>query len=213
MLYRVTIYLLGMILNFFGVALIINAALGAGFWTAFFVGMSDMFGYTVGFWYAVFQLIFIFVNGWLMKQLPEVRAIIPLVLESLILDFWLEVVFTHVDWSGAPIWWQLLILATGVMIVGLGVAVYILPQFPRAPVDQLFLAVSERFNLSLRAGQTLVAVVTASAGFLIGGPVGLGTLAGVLFLGIVIQFWYTRVYPVYHRYAPVQPVEQVSYET
>jgi len=63
MMYRVTVYLLGMVTNFFGVALIINAMLGAGFWTSFFVGLSDKFGYTVGFWYGVFQFLFIFVNG------------------------------------------------------------------------------------------------------------------------------------------------------
>ncbi|MFC0522096.1 YitT family protein [Pontibacillus salicampi] len=202
MLYRVTVYLLGMFINFFGVALIINATLGAGFWTSFFIGLSDKFGFTVGLWYGISQFIIIFINAWLMKQGPEYRAIIPVLLESVILDFWLEFVFARVDLSSAPFLFQIGILITGVIIVGLGVAVYILPQFPRAPVDQLFLAISSRFNLSLRLGQTIVAAVMASAAFLIGGPVGLGTLAGILFLGPAIQMWYTRAYPMYYRFHP-----------
>ncbi|WP_232324777.1 hypothetical protein [Halobacillus mangrovi] len=79
MIYRMSIYILGMVINFFGVALLINATLGAGFWTALFTGLSDRFGFTVGIWYALFQLLFIFINSWLTKQKPEVRAIMPLV--------------------------------------------------------------------------------------------------------------------------------------
>ncbi len=71
-----------------------------------------------------------------------------------------------------------------------------------APVDQLFLAVSHRFNLSLRMGQTVVAAIVAFVAFLIGGPVGIGTLAGILFLGPAIQFCYSRVYPMYYQFHP-----------
>ncbi|MFG6149367.1 YczE/YyaS/YitT family protein [Halobacillus sp. B23F22_1] len=202
MLYRSFIYLLGMLVNFFGVALLINATLGAGFWTSFFIGVTDHLGYTVGFWYGTFQLIIIFVNAVLMKQKPEVRAAIPVLLESLILDFWLVVVFSHVDLSLAPYLLQVSTLLAGVVIIGLGVAIYILPQFPRAPVDQLFLAVSARFNLSIQMGQSVVAVFMTTLAFLIGGPVGLGTIAPMLFLGPVIQYSYTRAYPLYYKLHP-----------
>ncbi|MBN8234885.1 hypothetical protein JF544_06470 [Halobacillus kuroshimensis] len=199
MLYRSIVYLTGMLINFFGVALLINATLGAGFWTSFFIGVSDHLGFTVGFWYGAFQLIIIFINAKLMKSMPEVRAVIPVFLESLILDFWLEIVFASVNLTAAPFFVKVVTLLAGVIIIGIGVAIYILPEFPRAPVDQLFLAVSERFQLSLQAGQTIVAVIMTSLAFLIGGPVGLGTLAPMLFLGPVIQLAYTRVYPLYHR--------------
>ncbi|WP_079527492.1 YczE/YyaS/YitT family protein [Halobacillus hunanensis] len=202
MLYRTTIYLLGMVLNFLGVTLIIKAALGAGFWTSFFIGVSDHLGFTVGFWYGVFQLIIIFINAKLMNQLPEFRAIIPVLLESVILDFWLEIVFANVDLTTAPFILQVATLLGGVAVVGMGVAIYILPQFPRAPVDQLFLAVSHRFNLSLQAGQTIVAAVMTTLAFIIGGPVGIGTLTPMIFLGAVIQLCYTRFYPLYYKLHP-----------
>ncbi|MBP2003962.1 YczE/YyaS/YitT family protein [Halobacillus andaensis] len=202
MLYRSFVYLMGMFVNFFGVALLINATLGAGFWTSFFIGVTDHLGYTVGFWYGTFQLIIIFVNAVLMKQKPEARAAIPVLLESLILDFWLILVFSHVDLSSASYIIQVSALLTGVAIIGLGVALYILPQFPRAPVDQLFLAVSARFNLSIQAGQTVVAMIMTTLALIVGGPVGLGTIAPMLFLGPVIQFCYTRAYPLYYKLHP-----------
>lgn len=202
MIYRLSVYILGMFVNFFGVTLLIKATLGAGFWTALFVGLADRLGLTVGIWYAIFQLLFIFVNGWLMKQKPEVRAFLPLVLESLILDFWVEVVFRNMSLVSAPFAVQLVTLITGVAFSALGVAIYILPQLPRAPVDQLFLALAGKFKISLRVSQTMVAVTTSTSAFLIGGPVGLGTLLGVLFAGPMIQFFYTNGYPLYYLYNP-----------
>ncbi|SFJ26558.1 Uncharacterized membrane protein YczE [Halobacillus dabanensis] len=202
MFYRATIYLVGMFINFFGVALLINATLGAGFWTSFFIGVSDHLGYTVGFWYGAFQLLIIFINAKLMNNLPEARAVIPVILESLILDFWLEIVFARVDLTTAPFFLQVTTLLAGVAFIGLGVAIYILPQFPRAPVDQLFLAVSARFKLSLQTGQTVVAVIMTSLALIIGGPVGLGTLAPMILLGPIIQLCYTRFYPLYYRLHP-----------
>ncbi|MDO6654890.1 YitT family protein [Anaerobacillus sp. 1_MG-2023] len=204
MVYRITVYLLGMFINFFGVALVIHATLGAGFWTSFFIGLSDLAGLTVGFWYGLFQILVIFLNGNLMKQKPEYGAILPIILESFILDFWLEIVFSSVQLASAPLMAKIAILIAGMGAIGLGVAIYILPQFPRAPFDQLFLVISSRFNLSLQMGQTIVAVVMASLALMIGGPVGVGTIALVFLLGPIIQFWYERAYPLYYVLYPAQ---------
>lgn len=202
MVYRVSIYLLGMFLNFFGVALLIKATLGAGFWTALFVGLSDQLGFTVGLWYALFQFLFIFANGWLMKQKPEPRALIPLFLESFILDFWLEIVFHNFTLLHAPFLLQAGAMILGISLSAAGVGLYILPALPRAPVDQLFLAIASRFTISLRLSQTLVALTTSTSALLMGGPVGLGTAAGVLFAGPIIQLTYTRAYPYYYLMHP-----------
>ncbi|WP_028782429.1 YczE/YyaS/YitT family protein [Thalassobacillus devorans] len=202
MLYRMTVYILGIVVNFFGVALLIKAALGAGFWTALFVGLENHFGLTVGIWYGSFQLAFIFLNGWLSKQKPEFRALLPLVLESLILDFWLEVVFHNMSLAAAPFLIQLITVITSVGFIALGVAIYILPQLPRAPVDQLFLVIAKKFRLSLLVSQTAIAVTTSTVAFLIGGPVGIGTLMGTALTGPLIQYFYTRGYPLYYLLHP-----------
>lgn len=202
MFYRMTVYVLGMFVNYFGVALLIKATLGAGFWTALFVGISDKLGLTVGIWYGIFQLVFIFINGWLMKQKPEIRALLPLVLESLVLDFWLEMVFKNMSLASAPFIVQLITLGIGVVFSALGVSIYILPQLPRAPVDQLFLVISKKFKLTLRVSQTAVALTTSTSALLIGGPVGLGTAVGVAFAGVFIQYFYTYGYPLYYLYHP-----------
>ncbi|MFC7063375.1 YczE/YyaS/YitT family protein [Halobacillus seohaensis] len=168
-----------------------------------FVGISDKLGLTVGMWYAIFQPFFIFVNGWLMKQKPEIKALLPLVLESLILDFWVEIVFSTMSLASAPFIVQLMALFFGITFSALGVSIYILPQLPRAPVDQLFLVIAEKLNISLRLSQTAVALTTSSSALLIGGPVGLGTVLGVAFAGTLIQYFYTIGFPIYYLYHPL----------
>ncbi|MFB4165233.1 YitT family protein [Alteribacillus sp. JSM 102045] len=190
---RCFFYLLGIVINFLGVTLLVKSEMGAGFWAAFFTGLSEQLGLTVGMWYGFFQLIFIFVNGYLLSKRPEYWAIIPLILETIILDFWLEVVFKNVHLTSAPLFAQIIVFITGIILVSLGVAIYIMPGFPRAPIDQLFLAFSERFNWTIRASQTFVAVVVAGTAFLIGGPVGIGTVVVALTLGSCIQFWYEKL--------------------
>ncbi|SDZ86071.1 hypothetical protein SAMN05421743_101450 [Thalassobacillus cyri] len=202
MLFRMSVYILGIVVNFFGVALLIKAALGAGFWTALFVGLEDKFGFTVGIWYGTFQLAFIFLNGWLAKQKPEFRALLPLVLESLVLDFWLEVVFKNMSLAAAPFLIQLITVIISVGFIALGVAIYILPQLPRAPVDQLFLVIAKKFRISLLVSQTAIALTTSTTAFLIGGPVGIGTLVGTAFAGPLIQYFYTKGYPLYYLLHP-----------
>ncbi|PSL44509.1 hypothetical protein B0H94_108121 [Salsuginibacillus halophilus] len=201
---RILVYSLGMMINFFGVALVIYSTLGTGFWSALFVGLSENVALTAGFWYGLFQFIFIFVNARLMGARPEVAALIPLVLESFVYDFWLEVVFGGLNMAAAPFYMQLGMFSGGLLAIGLGVALYILPMFPRAPVDQLFLAVSERFNIGLGISQTIVAAGAATAGLLVGGPVGWGTLVITVLLGPVIQFWHEKlvfIFPEFHEQA------------
>ncbi|MFZ4452816.1 YczE/YyaS/YitT family protein [Salibacterium aidingense] len=198
--YKCFFYLTGIIINFLGVSLIVKSGMGAGFWAAFFTGLSEQLGFTVGMWYGCFQFIFIFVNGYLLCRRPEFLAFIPLVLETAVFDFWLEIVFKNFYLTAAPLYIQLLVFAAGILCVSLGVALYILPGFPRAPIDQLFLAFSERFNWNIRTSQTLIAVLVAATAFVVGGPVGIGTVIVALTIGTCIQFWYEKLTALHQHY-------------
>ncbi|MCA1023536.1 hypothetical protein [Halobacillus litoralis] len=65
---RLFYYIMGIITVYFGTALVVKASLGAGFWTALFVGFSERFGMSAGFWFSITQLVVIFVNAWLKKR-------------------------------------------------------------------------------------------------------------------------------------------------
>ncbi|MCP8616250.1 YczE/YyaS/YitT family protein [Salirhabdus salicampi] len=205
-LYRIFLYLIGMFINFLGVTLIVKSALGAGVWSAFFVSISDVMGMTVGFWYGAFQVFFIFVNAQLLGIRPDWGAVIPLILEAVIFDFWLEVVFHSLYLHNATLLTKLSVFLLGITLLGLGVAVYILPGFSKAPIDQLFLSISEKFQWSVRKSQTALAVVVFGIATLLKGPVGLGTVIATLLMGPMIQFWQGKVQNWYNPSTSIREV-------
>ncbi|MFC7063430.1 hypothetical protein [Halobacillus seohaensis] len=110
-----------------------------------------------------------------------------------IFDFWLEIALHSLHLQSAPVYEKITVFTIGLTFVGLGVAIYILPNFTKAPVNQLFLSVSVRFQWSIRKSQTVLALIVTSFSLLLGGPVGVGTVIATLMMGPMIQFWQNRV--------------------
>lgn len=182
-------YLLGMNICFIGAALMVKANLGTGTWTAFFAGLEHQFGLTIGFWYGFIQFILIFVNAWLFKRKPSLSPVLPLVLEALLFDFWLEIVFQSFTMGGHLFIEKVAVFVLGLALTSLGVAIYMTVGFPNAPRDDLFLAISQRFHKSIRFAQTSISFVATSSALLLGGPVFIGTFISLCFYGQLIQFW------------------------
>ncbi|MBN8234177.1 hypothetical protein JF544_02915 [Halobacillus kuroshimensis] len=189
---RLVYYIMGIFTVYFGTALVVKASLGAGFWTALFVGFSERFGMSAGFWFGITQVVVIFVNARLKKTHPDIFAFIPILLESVILDFWLLVVMGAWDFSMLPLWVKMLTFTGGLLAATFGISLYIQTGFPRAPADDLFVSISERFQMRLGSAQVVVAVMAAVLAYGVGGPVGMGAILSVLLAGPCIELWSTK---------------------
>lgn len=190
---RIFQYLIGMTIIYFATTLAVKSTIGAGFWSALFVGLSDSLPFSVGVWFATSQILIVFINACLLKGKPELLAFIPILLESIIFDFWLEVVFRNIHFTDFLLITRIGIFMLALMIAGFGIALYIMTGYPRSPVDQLFIAISYRFKWKVGASQTLVALTVSVVAFLLGGPVGAGTILSVFLLGPCIQFWMHKI--------------------
>ncbi len=71
--------------------------------------------------------------------------------------------------------------------MGIGIGIYVEAHFPKSPIDGLMLAIHNRFKWSINTSRIVVELSGAVIGFLLGGPVGLGTLIIALFVGEIIQ--------------------------
>ncbi len=83
---------------------------------------------------------------------------------------------------------QALYLALGVIIMGSATAIYIGVNAGAGPRDSLMLAVSRTTKCSVRLARTLVEIVVVATGWLLGGPIGIGTLIFALAIGPAVQF-------------------------
>ena len=79
------------------------------------------------------------------------------------------------------------LVAAGIALVGIGSGLYLTSFLGPGPRDGLMTGLSRRTGLSLRAVRTGLEVAALTTGAILGGTVGIGTLAFALLIGPAVQ--------------------------
>ena len=90
---------------------------------------------------------------------------------------------------------QLGMLLAAALMMGMASAIYIGVDAGAGPRDSLMLAVKRISGWSLRRGRAGIEIFVVLAGWLLGGPIGIGTVIFALIIGASVQFWF-RVFKV-----------------
>ncbi|MFB5661066.1 YitT family protein [Alteribacillus sp. HJP-4] len=189
---RIFIYLAGLAITALGIALIVHSSIGAGPWDAVAVGLKNHFGLTIGIWSIIAQAFLVTVTSLIEKARPQLESIIVIIVRSWFLDFWYYFVLSDILFAYS-LETQIATFAAGLAAVGAGIGIYIEAKFPKSPVDALMIAVSTRYDWSIRSSRLLIEWSGVAVGFLLGGPVGIGTIVIALSLGRIIQMSNTQV--------------------
>lgn len=72
--------------------------------------------------------------------------------------------------------------------MSVGCALYISANVGAGPRDTIMMIIVEQFGGSVRLARTIMEVFAATAGWLLGGPVGVGTVILALGTGQIIQW-------------------------
>ncbi|AMA63212.1 YitT family protein [Kurthia gibsonii] len=190
-----------------GVALTIKGqSYGVGSWDVLHVGLYQSLGLTIGTWSILLGLLIIILSAIVLKELPKIGTIMNMALTGLFIDFFNAIIPDVHTAVG-----QLICFVSGVIILGIGDAIYITANLGAGPRDSLMLIAVERLKLSITVARTAMEFLVAVTGYLIGGPIGLGTVIMVFVLGPVIQisFKYTeRLYQYLTKEKVVVVVEE-----
>lgn len=189
---RIAIYIIGLFITALGIALIIKSSVGAGPWDTVAVGFNLHFGLTIGMWAIISQGMLVFITCFIERTRIQWRSAFPIVIRSWFLDLWLYVILKNVDLT-TSFWLQWASFISAIIIVGFGIGLYIEAKFAITPVDGLMIAMQEKFKLSLNMSRLIIEGSAALTGFLLGGPVGIGTVIIALLLGKSIQFFNKRM--------------------
>lgn len=185
---RFAFFTLGLLILTLGVALIIKSNLGASAWDALAVGESRMFDLTIGTCVFINGIVLIFINAFLLKKRPEILAAATIFVIGMLIDFWLLVVLK--DFSPQAVFLQYTALISGILTMGIGVAIYLQAKFPSSPMDTLMVAIHTRFNLNLRTSRIISETFALLLAFLFKGAIGVGTIIVTASLGFVVQYFY-----------------------
>lgn len=180
LLFRWGIFIIGLIIMSLGISLTILAGLGSAPWDVLHIGLTEQLGLTVGTWTIIMGFLLLVVMTILTKEKPKLGAYLNMLLVGLFVDFFLFVL-PQPD----VLLVQALMLTSGILVMGFGIGVYISPQCGAGPRDSLMLAVAERTRFTVAQVRVTMEVIVLFFGWLLGGPVFIGTILFSLTIGHV----------------------------
>ncbi|WP_299541259.1 YitT family protein [uncultured Streptomyces sp.] len=179
----------GLVLYGASSALLVLAGLGLEPWGVLHQGLSERSGVSIG-------LVSIAVGAvvlllWIpLRQRPGLGTVSNVVVVGLAMDGTLAVLPAP-DGLVA----RIALLAAGIVLNGAATGLYIAARFGPGPRDGLMTGLHRATGRSLRLMRTAVEVAVVVSGFLLGGSIGLGTVAYALAIGPLAQF-FLRVFAV-----------------
>lgn len=105
-----------------------------------------------------------------------------------------------------------LVLVAGILVIGGASALYIGGALGAGPRDSLMLVLSRRTGLRAGAARTIIESSVTAVGFVLGGKVGVGTLAFALGIGpaIELSFWLLGRSPLVASVRPDAPASTIG---
>ena len=184
---RLVQLLAGLILYGVSMAMMLRATLGLNPWDVFHAGLTGRVPVTFGQVTIIVGALVLLL--WIpLRQWPGLGTIANVVVIGLAVDAALAVMDSP---SGLPA--QLALLVAGLVLNGLAGGLYIGSQLGPGPRDGLMTGLALRTGLSIRLVRTGLELTVLAVGWLLGGPVGLGTVLYAMTIGPLVQFFLPRV--------------------
>lgn len=173
----------GMILTAVGVILILQAGIGAESWSVLHQGMADYFGFTYGTG-AIITGVVVIVSAYLLGERFGFGTIANVFVAALFIDFFNALDLVPPAGNMAV---SLLMLLGGLEIIALGTLTYMKSRTGTGPRDALMVAVARKSGISVGVCRIIMEVIVVGIGWLLGGPVGIGTLISAVAFGLLLN--------------------------
>jgi uncharacterized membrane protein YczE len=186
---------IGFLLYGLAIALIVRADLGTGTWVVLEVALANILGIKIG-TMTVYMGFFVLIIALLLREqvgwgtLGNILSIGP----------WLNLFLDLIGTPDNNIALQIVMLLLGVLIQGIATAVYIGVEAGAGPRDSLMLAIHRTTGVSIRIARGAIEVIVVLIGWLLGGPLGLGTVIFAILIGPSVQ-WAFKLFKV-HPHTP-----------
>jgi len=191
---KIVIFVSGLFILAFGAAALIEAKLGVASWDVLHIGLAKRGFLSIGAWVQIIGIFMIILSSALERKQPRIGSVMNILLIGCFLN-WI------IDWHMLPtadvLWKSILLLVCGVGLMGLGSGMYVATALGAGPRDGMTLILAKRSGKSVRLVRTGLEVTALFCGWLVGGPISIGTFVGVFLLGPIMQaslyFWRRQI--------------------
>ncbi|MGC5051942.1 YczE/YyaS/YitT family protein [Micromonospora sp. DT48] len=181
---RLTHLFVGLVLYGFSMALMVRSGLGLNPWDVLHQGLSRLTGLSMG--TVVIAVGALVLLAWIpLRQRPGLGTIANVIVIGLAVDATLALLP-----AGGPLPLRIGLLVAGIVGNGVATALYLGARLGPGPRDGLMTGlVARRPDLSLRLIRTAIEIGVLALGAVLGGTVGLGTIAYALAIGPLTQLF------------------------
>lgn len=183
---RIARCVVGLALFGSGVALLIDAELGAAPWDVFHTGVADLTGIGVGAVIVLTGLALLLL--WIpLREAPGLGTVLNAVEIGLVAGLVLPLIpDTELLAARIPM------MLGGVVLIGIGSGLYIGAGLGPGPRDGLMTGLARR-GVSIRAARTGIELGVLTVGVLLGGAIGVGTAVFAFGIGPLVQLFLPRL--------------------
>lgn len=179
-------YGLGILVLSLGISLTIQSGMGTSPFDALLVGLSEEIGLTAGSWEVVISVILLLCNSILTRKKPILLGLITAFITGIGIDLWLFIVKSTIDPNALLS--KLICFGIGLVLIGLGTAIYLQTKFASTPIDHLTLIIRDLSKRTILFSRTLVYALFLVLAIIFKGPIGIGTLLTVCLGGMILHF-------------------------
>jgi uncharacterized protein len=176
------LYLAGCVLFAVGATCFIEAGLGTDPLDVFALGVRDVTPLTVGLAQGGFAALMLVVWAGLKRQVPSLWPFVTFFFCGSMIDLWL-----HTGLLGETPLADGLLMLVGVALCALGSAYIIMSGIGIRAMDLVAIALVERTGRPFWLFKAVSEVALLAVGWALGGPIGVGTVFFLVFVGFLIQ--------------------------
>jgi uncharacterized membrane protein YczE len=173
--------LLGLLLCGITLGLMVRADLGLASWDVMHQGLARRTGIPLG-WVVNIVGALVLVLWWPLRQRPGIGTVANVVVVGLAVEGTITVLPDVRNLA-----WRIGLLSVGILLNGLATGLYVGAGLGPGPRDGLMTGLAARGH-SIRLVRTVIEVTLLIVGWLLGGTVGVGTLAYALAIGPIAQY-------------------------
>lgn len=175
--------LVGLYLYGLGIAFLVRSALGAASWDVLTQGISRHVSISFGTITVILSGIVLLL--WIpIRQKPGIGT----VLNSLLIGPSVDASFVLIPETDT-LWLRIAYVVIGIVVVGMATGLYIGSHFGPGPRDGLMTGLHRITGQPIWKVRVVIELVVVAIGWLLGGTVGIGTIAFAVFIGSVCQFF------------------------
>ncbi|GAB2457660.1 putative membrane protein YczE [Conyzicola lurida] len=204
---RILQLLVGLFFYGFALSMMIRGAVGVPPWEVLSQGVAKQTGLPFGLLVNIIGALVLLL--WIpIRQKPGIGTVANVLLLGPAAEFGLAVLPV-----AANVFEQVLLFAGGLALLAIASGLYIGARFGPGPRDGLMTGIHNRWGFKIWKVRTAIEVTVLTVGWLLGGNVGLGTLAFALFIGPMVGVtlpWLRVPTPAATRVEPVEtPVAEL----